>query len=376
MFKGKCIIFSAPSGSGKTTLVNHLLNQKELNLSFSISATTRQKRDGEVQGKDYFFKTKSDFKKLIINSEFLEYEEVYEDVFYGTLESEVIKQLETQNVIFDIDVIGGIRLKEYFNKPSIVITKSNNTLKASARSTSTYNIGLLIKSLIDKKNAVAKELMEFKEMDSEISLVDKEVILYQSQCLTFGKQLYELRSKQVPVIEKKINKVLQTLSMGHANFKIDLNLSNEISRYGIHDISLLISVNNTSKYYPLHQFSSGGELSRVALAMKYISSSFNSLSTLIFDEIDSGISGKVASEVGYLLKEISKTTQVINITHLPQVAAIAKYHLNVSKNDLSGEMETEINYLRKEDRIQVLAKMLGGDKTGKAALNNALELLN
>ena len=233
-----------------------------------------------------------------------------------------------------------------------------------------------LKSLIDKKNAVSKELMEFKEMDSEISQVDNEVRLYQSQCLTLGKQLYDLRLKQVPKIEEKINSVLQTLSMGHATFKIDLNLSNVISSYGIHDNSLLISVNNTSKYYPLHQFSSGGELSRVALAMKYISSSFNSLSTLIFDEIDSGISGKVASEVGYLLKEISKTTQVINITHLPQVAAIAKYHLNVSKNNLSGEMETEINYLLKEDRIQVLAKMLGGDKTGKAALNNALELLN
>ena len=233
-----------------------------------------------------------------------------------------------------------------------------------------------LKSLIDKKNAVAKELMEFNEMDSEINQVDKEVQLYQSQCLKLGRQLYDLRSKQAPIIEKKINNVLETLSMGHANFKIDLNLSNEITRYGINDNSLLISVNNTSKYYPLHQFSSGGELSRVALAMKYISSSFNSLSTLIFDEIDSGVSGKVASEVGYLLKEISKTTQVINITHLPQVAAIAKYHLNVSKNDLSGEMETEINYLRKEDRIQVLAKMLGGDKTGKAALNNALELLN
>ena len=233
-----------------------------------------------------------------------------------------------------------------------------------------------LKSLIDKKNAVAKELMEFNEMDSEINQVDKEVQLYQSQCLKLGRQLYDLRSKQAPIIEKKINNVLETLSMGHANFKIDLNLSNEITRYGINDNSLLISVNNSSKYYPLHQFSSGGELSRVALAMKYISSSFNSLSTLIFDEIDSGVSGKVASEVGYLLKEISKTTQVINITHLPQVAAIAKYHLNVSKNDLSGEMETEINYLRKEDRIQVLAKMLGGDKTGKAALNNALELLN
>jgi len=233
-----------------------------------------------------------------------------------------------------------------------------------------------LKSLTDKKNAVTKELSEFEEMDTEINQIDKEVKLYHSQCLILGKELYELRSKEVPLIEKKINSVLQMLSMGHANFKIDLNLSNVINFNGIHDNELLISVNNTSKYYPLHQFSSGGELSRVALAMKYISSSFNNLSTLIFDEIDSGISGKVASEVGYLLKEIAKNTQVINITHLPQVAAIAKYHLNVSKSNFSGEMETEVNYLKKEDRIQVLAKMLGGDKTGKAALNNALELLN
>ena len=86
-----------------------------------------------------------------------------------------------------------------------------------------------LKSLIDKKNAVAKELMEFNEMDSEINQVDKEVQLYQSQCLNFGRQLYDLRSKQAPIIEKKINNVLQTLSMGHANFKIDLNLSNEIT---------------------------------------------------------------------------------------------------------------------------------------------------
>ena len=139
MFKGKCIIFSAPSGSGKTTLVNYLLNQKELNLSFSISATTRQKRDGEVQGKDYFFKTKSDFKKLINNSEFLEYEEVYDDVFYGTLESQVIKQLETQNVIFDIDVIGGIRLKEYFKNNALSIFVKAPSVKELKKRLSSRN---------------------------------------------------------------------------------------------------------------------------------------------------------------------------------------------------------------------------------------------
>ena len=118
---GKCIIFSAPSGSGKTTLVRELLEKSELNLSFSISATTRNKRLGEINGKDYFFKSKSDFKELIKNNQFLEFEEVYDDVFYGSLKKEVNKLLETSNVIFDIDVIGGIKLKKFFQHDALAV---------------------------------------------------------------------------------------------------------------------------------------------------------------------------------------------------------------------------------------------------------------
>ena len=118
---GKCIIFSAPSGSGKTTLVRELLKKSDLNLSFSISATTRDKRQGEINGKDYFFKSKSDFKELIKNNQFLEFEEVYEDVFYGSLKKEVNKLLETSNVIFDIDVIGGIKLKKFFQHDALAV---------------------------------------------------------------------------------------------------------------------------------------------------------------------------------------------------------------------------------------------------------------
>ena len=118
---GKCIIFSAPSGSGKTTLVRELLKKSELNLSFSTSATTRNKRQGEINGKDYFFKSKLDFKELIKNNQFLEFEEVYDDVFYGSLKKEVNKLLETSNVIFDIDVIGGIKLKKFFQHDALAV---------------------------------------------------------------------------------------------------------------------------------------------------------------------------------------------------------------------------------------------------------------
>jgi len=233
-----------------------------------------------------------------------------------------------------------------------------------------------LKSLILKRDIFKKELSELSEMDLELKEVNNLVESNKKLCLETGNKLFKLRSLNISTIEKKINKVLKTLSMGHANFKIELIENSTITEYGTDQIYLLISVNNNPKFSPLHQFSSGGELSRIALAMKYISSSFNKISTLIFDEIDSGISGKVASEVGSLLQEISTSSQVINITHLPQVAAIAKHHLNVNKKIIAGEMESSISYLSKDDRIQVLAKMLGGDKTGEAALNNALELLN
>lgn len=233
-----------------------------------------------------------------------------------------------------------------------------------------------LKSLILKKHAVSKELSELSEMDSELLDVNKKVEFFKTKCLKLGNDIYKLRLKEIPNIESKVNNILNSLSMDHADFKIELIEHDSLSINGADQINLLISVNNSSKYFPLHKFSSGGELSRVALAMKYVSSTFNNISTIIFDEIDSGISGKVASEVGSLLKEISSSSQVINITHLPQVAAIAKHHIYVNKSEIAGVMETSINYLSREDRIQVLAKMLGGDKTGKAALNNAFELLN
>ena len=180
MFKGKCIIFSAPSGSGKTTLVNYLLNQKELNLSFSISATTRQKRDGEVQGKDYFFKTKSDFKKLINNSEFLEYEEVYDDVFYGTLESQVIKQLETQNVIFDIDVIGGIRLKEYFKNNALSIFVKAPSVKELKKRLSSRNKDS--NESIETRIQKAQKEIE-KESKFDLSIINDDLDLAKKESL-------------------------------------------------------------------------------------------------------------------------------------------------------------------------------------------------
>lgn len=119
---GKLIVFSAPSGSGKTTIVRHLLNQPELNLEFSVSATSRPRRPREKHGEHYYFMTVSEFKQHIKNDDFLEWEEVYRDNFYGTLKTEVDRIWASgKNVLFDIDVVGGLRIKKKFPERTLAV---------------------------------------------------------------------------------------------------------------------------------------------------------------------------------------------------------------------------------------------------------------
>jgi guanylate kinase len=122
MNQGKAIIFSAPSGAGKTTIVHHLLGIEDLRLSFSVSATTRARRGHEIEGKDYFFMSTDDFLKRAKNGEFVEWEEVYNEQFYGTLKSEIERiWSEGRHVIFDVDVIGGLNLKKIFGDRALAV---------------------------------------------------------------------------------------------------------------------------------------------------------------------------------------------------------------------------------------------------------------
>ena len=152
--KGKCIILSAPSGSGKTTLVKHLLSFKELNLVFSISATTREKRIGEIPDKDYYFIDKNEFEEKILNKEFIEYEEVYNGIFYGSLKNKVENLLKNNNVVFDIDVEGGIKLKKVFKDDALSIFIKPPSLESLKKR--------LIKRNKDSKKSISNRLIKSK----------------------------------------------------------------------------------------------------------------------------------------------------------------------------------------------------------------------
>ena len=170
--KDKLVIFSAPSGSGKTTIVRHILEQLKHKLEFSISATSRKKRGKELNGKDYFFLTKEEFEKRINNNEFLEYEEVYKNCYYGTLMSEIDRIWKNKKaVIFDIDVIGALNIKDKYPNKTITIFVEPPSLKELKKR-------LLIrdtdtKESLNKRVNKAKKELSYKDKFDVILLNDK-----------------------------------------------------------------------------------------------------------------------------------------------------------------------------------------------------------
>jgi len=170
--KGKLIIFSAPSGAGKTTIVKHLL-QQDFDLNFSVSATSREPREGETHGKDYYFIPENEFKKKIENNEFLEWEEVYTGIFYGTLKSEVERIRNAgKNVIFDVDVVGGLNIKKYYGNEAMAVfvqPPSVEELKKRLRNRSTES-----EEKIKMRVAKAEKELEFANQ-FDIVIVNKEL---------------------------------------------------------------------------------------------------------------------------------------------------------------------------------------------------------
>jgi guanylate kinase len=186
---GKCIILSAPSGSGKTTLVKHLLSFKNLNLVFSISATTREKRIDESHGKDYFFIKNKEFKKMIVDDEFIEFEEVYKGVFYGSLKKSVNDLLNKHNVIFDIDVEGGIKLKKFFKSDAMsVFVKPPNreALKNRLESRGLDSEKSITKRLLKSEKEMSREKMFDKVLvNNDLTLAKKQVLALVKEYLDF-----------------------------------------------------------------------------------------------------------------------------------------------------------------------------------------------
>ncbi|HNW56396.1 MAG TPA: DNA repair protein RecN [Bacteroidales bacterium] len=231
-----------------------------------------------------------------------------------------------------------------------------------------------LEELIVKKEEIRKFIKSVVTSDEHLS--ELELLLKQDNDLlkAISEKMSEKRMVVLPEIELKIIDLLKQLGMPNAKFKISLSHLKEFSISGIDQADFLFSANRQIAPENLAKIASGGELSRVMLSLKSLLTKNNNLPTIIFDEIDSGVSGEVADKVGQILSGMGKYMQVINITHLPQVASRGNMHYHVYKDDLEDSTFTRIRLLTPEERVLEVARLLSGSEITDTAIKNAREL--
>lgn len=213
-------------------------------------------------------------------------------------------------------------------------------------------------------------------IDLELEALQTDVHKYEEQCGLLAKEISIKRKQQAPIIERNINDLLHKIGMPNASTKILVNNAEKLTQQGIDEIEILFDANKTGIYDSIEKVASGGELSRLMLCIKSLIAKFISLPTLIFDEIDTGISGEAARQVGIIMKELSDYIQVISITHQPQIASMATAHYFVFKSENSaGEITTRIKKLSKEERISQIAEMLSGSNPSMSSIKAAKEMI-
>ncbi|MDP4225816.1 MAG: DNA repair protein RecN [Bacteroidota bacterium] len=233
-----------------------------------------------------------------------------------------------------------------------------------------------VDELIILRDELGNKIEGITSFDTQIGLLSKKLAEEKDKICKLAAKLSDDRMKVIPSLEKEVIAVLQQLGIRNANFKVVHSLLEDFTPNGLDRVSFLFSANRQSDLQDISKVASGGELSRVMLSIKYIISSNIDLPTIIFDEIDAGVSGEVADKMGNILKKMSKNMQVINITHLPQIACKGNYHYVVYKKDNNHTTYTQVRLLQPEERIMEIAKMLSGEKMTAAAIDNAKTLLS
>jgi DNA repair protein RecN (Recombination protein N) len=232
--------------------------------------------------------------------------------------------------------------------------------------------------LADKLNELVLELKQLTDGDQNLEALQQQVDQLASTYKKTATKLSLIRQQGAVKMSQDINQQLQQLSMEGANLLVKLTPLSETNfkSYGLEDIELMISTNPGQAHKPLAKVASGGELSRVSLAIQVVAAANSSIPTVVFDEVDVGIGGSTADIVGKLLKQLGSKGQVISVTHQPQVAAHAHQHYVVSKMTDNSSAESTIIHLNNTQRIDELARMLGGAKVTQQTLSHASELFD
>lgn len=233
-----------------------------------------------------------------------------------------------------------------------------------------------IDELIELRNQLAGEQSGFAELEDFIQETSNKIVDLEKKLTKLSKKLADNRKKSVPVFEKKMETLLKQLGLEKAKIGVEITESNTFNKFGSEKIGILFQANAGFPLKPIQGAISGGERSRVMLAVKKIIAENSELPTLILDEIDTGVSGRVAEEMGKLMHEMGKDMQLIVISHLAQVAAKGDNNYKVVKQDVSGKTISIIVSLNEEEKLQEIAQLLSGSKITHAAIEQAKQLMN
>jgi len=230
--------------------------------------------------------------------------------------------------------------------------------------------------LINVKNKLENELQQTLDIDNKLKILMIDKNNYKERLEKFAHSISINRKKAIKVLEIELRELVGKMGMPEATFNIQLNSAPEFLSNGKDHILFQFSANKGGKFNLLKKVASGGELSRIMLAIKYILSRYKKLPTLIFDEIDTGVSGKISDSIADIMKTLSYKLQVLTITHLPQVAAKGNHHFKVQKSMSNGKTVTSLKKLSNDERIEEIAMMLSGNEITPTAIAHAKQLMN
>ncbi len=278
-------------------------------------------------------------------------------------------QIDLEDVANELDSING-----HVNFDQIRIDAISDRLSLGYKMQKKHGVSST-NDLIALKDDLEKKLNAILQIDDTIADLEKKSQSLQIKVQALADNISQRRKKEVPSLELAVNGLLTQVGMPNARLKIDIK-DFALHAYGKDDIEFLFDANKSNRFEPIRKVASGGELSRLMLCIKSLVAESINLPTLIFDEIDTGISGEAAKQVGIIMKSLAAKRQVICITHQPQIAGKANNHYFVYKEIKGDAIKTNIRLLNRDERITAIAQMLSGEKPTAAALENAREMVN
>ena len=233
--------------------------------------------------------------------------------------------------------------------------------------------GQTIDAIIDFKNSLIEKIELFKNRDQMIENINLKLKETENQLIYYAKKISILRKNKALELEKEVKYILNQMYLQQVQFKFDFQI-NDFNDNGIDNVKIVVSTNSGQPLQPLQKIASGGELSRIMLAIKAVSQNSKDGGTIIFDEADTGVSGKVAESIGHVMKKLSKKQQVICITHLAQVACFANNHLFIEKEQMDNTSKVHVRLLNEKESVYELAKMISGKEITQQSIDHAKKL--